>query len=183
MLLQPLFWASVWPDRLDRWFEDYTILHFGFQVHPRWVKATGMAESNLKADAVSWVGAEGLMQFMPGTWDWMAPAGWKELSAFDPEAAIFVGCKYMVWLWGKFPDSHKWHRKALVNASYNSGLGNIQKAKKKCSASLIIICCANEWDWPNVENHLVTRASSQKETRGYVARIRRFEEKLKREGE
>lgn len=143
-----------------------------------------MAESNLKADAVSWVGAQGLMQFMPGTWEWMAPEEWKALGPFDPEAAIFVGCKYMAWLWGKFPDSYKWHKKALVNASYNSGLGNVYKAQKAClNSTKFFFCDRTLWDWPHVEIHLVTRASSQKETRGYVARIRRFEEKLKREGE
>jgi membrane-bound lytic murein transglycosylase F len=142
-----------------------------------------MAESNLKPEAVSWVGAEGLMQFMPKTWEWMADDPWKGAGPADPEAAIFVGCKYMKWNWDRV-ETDKYNRKALTNAAYNSGLGNVWKAQKVCRNSTKFFWCDETiWDFPHVEHHLVTAPRSQEETRGYVRRIRKFEKQLEEQGE
>lgn len=161
----------------DQYFDVYTQLHFGIVVSPRWVKAVALAESALNPKAKSWVGASGLMQFMPGTWSGVAPEPWKSRGSLDPEAAIFVGALYLKQLYGKFKDvPENYHRKAFTNASYNSGLGWIIKARAKCYA--LRCCVSKKWDSPNVENNLVTRADFQRETRGYVVRIRKFETQL-----
>ncbi len=168
--------------RYDRWFEDYTILHFGFEVSPRWVKAVAMAESNLKPEAVSWVGAQGLMQFMPGTWEWQARGLWKGRGAFDPESAIFVGCKYLRWIYNRLKSVPcKEEKKAMTNAGYNSGPGNIDKARKRCRGDALL--CSDEIWTANVERSLVTNPRAQEETKSYVRRIRRFEKALRERGE
>jgi soluble lytic murein transglycosylase-like protein len=118
----------------------------------------------------------GLMQFMPATWSWVAPEPWKSLGPLNPEAAIFVGCKYLRMLWDRFPTAVQYHRKAFSNASYNSGLGNVRKAQKRCAMKPS--CRSTEWDWPMVEANLVTASRFQVETRTYVTRIRRFEKQI-----
>jgi soluble lytic murein transglycosylase-like protein len=59
----------------------------------RLLKAQYLAESRLDPSAVSPVGAQGIAQFMPGTWSDVAkelgyPA---DITPFDPEAAIPAG--------------------------------------------------------------------------------------------
>jgi membrane-bound lytic murein transglycosylase MltF len=158
----------------DRHFVDYTVLHFGSLVSPKWIKATAMAESNLKADARSGVGASGMLQFMSSTWSDVAPEPWKTLGPLDPEAAIFVGARYMRQIWNRFPDvATVQQRKGFVNASYNSGMGWIFKARNACKT--IHGCDASIWDAPNVEKYLLTAPRFQLETRSYVQRIRRLE--------
>lgn len=166
--------------RYNKWFSDYTLLHFGNLVSPRWTKAVGMAESNLKYNAKSSVGALGLMQFMPATFSSVAPEPYKTLGSLDPESAIWVGCKYLRMIWKQFDVVESHERKAFVNAGYNSGPGNVMKARKKCLT--IAGCNQDEWSM-NVENSLVTLPQFQSETRGYVARIRKFEKQLAIAGE
>ena len=176
--------------KFDSWFRDYTLIHFGTAVSPAYPKAVAISESALKIGAVSWVGAQGMMQFMPATWADVAPEPWKTLGPFDPEAAIFVGIKYLKWLWDKFPVAVTRHRKALASASYNSGLGNIYKARKSIrrqgrkettgydSYLILLSCDPDKWDSPDLEDYLVTNPSAQKETRAYIRRIRQWEKKL-----
>jgi len=166
--------------RYDKWFSDYTALHFGNLVSPRWTKAVGMAESNLRYNAKSGVGALGLMQFMPSTWASIAPQPFKSLGPLDPESAIWMGCKYLRMIWKQFDVAESYERKAFVNAGYNSGPGNVMKARKKCLT--IAGCNQNQWS-TNVENNLVTLPQFQNETRGYVVRIRKFEKQLVIAGE
>lgn len=181
-----LFLTCVAPlsatSRYDRWILDYSVLH---GIEPRWSKAVAMAESALRADVTSWAGAEGLYQFMPATWGGFAPEPWKSLGPFEPEAAIFVGCKYLRWCYDRTPNAERRQRKALANASYNSGWGNVIKARAKCRESILpcVECNPEVWDSPNVEDYLVTCPSCREETRGYVQRIRRFETQLLAKGE
>lgn len=164
--------------RYNKWFGEYTVLHFGSLVSPRWTKAVGMAESNLKYNAKSGVGALGLMQFMPQTWSSVAPEPYKSLGPLDPESAIWVGCRYLRWNWNRLPVLNNDERKAFVNASYNSGLGNIFKARAKCQTP----CDKDVWS-DNVEKTLVTAPQFQSETKSYVIRIRKFERQLLFAGE
>lgn len=165
--------------RYDRWFETYTTARFGSAVSPLWPQAVAMAESGLKLGAVSPVGAQGLMQFMPSTWADVAPEPWRSRSAFDPEAAIFVGIKYLRSLWNNTPTAALMHRKAFTNSSYNAGWGNIRKARATCRTSPG--CDADKWD-ANVETKLTTLPQFQQETRNYVKRIREFENHLRISG-
>lgn len=130
----------------------------------RWFKAQGMAESGLRPQAVSPCGAMGLMQIMPSTA--------KELGLrrpFVPELSIEAGIRYDRKLW------RAWRKRGLkaypedlyfTFASYNAGLGHIEKAWRLAKR---VFC------WARVAIRLgeVTgrRAS---ETISYVHRIRAY---------
>ena len=51
----------------DMHFSKYSKRYFGVGFDWRYFKAQAVAESNLREDARSWAGAEGLMQIMPRT--------------------------------------------------------------------------------------------------------------------
>lgn len=159
--------------RYDRYIKRYAILH---GISPSWVKAVAIAESSMNPNAVSWVGARGLMQFMPATWEWQAPSYYKALGPNNPKAAIWVGCKYLKWNLNRVPDATLDNGERLASASYNSGWGNVRKARAACKdkgGGDRGICDREVW-YSNVEFNLVTSARSQEETIGYVKRIDRW---------
>lgn len=98
----------------------------------RLYKAQLWQESRLKPDAVSPVGAGGIAQIMPATWEeWSPRAGYPNADRFNPEASIMTGAAYMAYLLNEW----NWprpevDRNCLALASYNSGLGDILKAQK-----------------------------------------------------
>ena len=74
------------------------------------ILAVAAQESGFNPDAVSPKGAQGLMQFMPGTW-----VRFGQGSPFDPKEAIFAGARYLRHLalkLGSWP---------LAIAGYNAG--------------------------------------------------------------
>lgn len=74
------------------------------------ILAVAAQESGFNPGAVSPKGAQGLMQFMPGTWDRFGQG-----SPFDPKEAIFAGARYLRHLalkLGSWP---------LAIAGYNAG--------------------------------------------------------------
>jgi soluble lytic murein transglycosylase len=80
-------------------------------VDPHLVRAVIRAESNFDPLAISRKGAQGLMQLMPGT------AGrYAVPDAFDPEANIRGGVRYLRYLQDLFPG-----RLPLALAAYNAG--------------------------------------------------------------
>ncbi len=133
----------------------------------RYLKAQCVAESALNPQAVSPVGAQGLCQFMPRTFDdvrgalnWPATA-----SPFAAELAIEAAAYYDAQLratWSA-PRSED-DRRRLTLASYNAGAGNILAAQRRCF---------NARTWPAIAPCLVqvTGPINARETTGYVARI------------
>lgn len=125
-------------------------------------------ESAGRADAVSPVGAVGLAQFMPGTWDDMIKAGVvpKGTPRRDARYSLQAQAYYMRQLtrtWSSKRSDHDRIRLAL--ASYNAGAGNLIKSQRKCGGPVeyeAIMKCL----------HLVT-GHHAKETRGYVPHIER----------
>ena len=92
------------------------------------------AESGLDPAAVSPVGAAGIAQMMPGTWDEVRQAmGWGLVSPHDVRYAIEGGAFYLARLirfWSSpRPVEDRWR---LGQASYNAGAGNILKAQRAC---------------------------------------------------
>ena len=84
-------------------------------------------ESNFDADAESSVGACGLMQIMPKTFEWLT--GDEHLGEhlnkrmlFDPETNIKYGTYYLSYLYKKFDRNTN-----TVLAAYNGGEGNVAK--------------------------------------------------------
>ena len=87
------------------------------------VYAVIKAESNFDSDAVSRVGAIGLMQLMPDTFRWMLQRdGNTDLTTddmTDPTVNIRYGCHYLAYL------STKYTELKTIAAAYNAGDGSV----------------------------------------------------------
>lgn len=115
----------------DRWD---TLIEFWCSIYAqdwRLAKAQMEAESAGDPRAISPVGARGLFQFMPATWDeWVAlkpgvgcdPS--RAPSPHDPDAAVRLRCAYWAWLCKNLPKDTQ--RAAL--AAYNWGIGRVWRA-------------------------------------------------------
>ena len=88
-------------------------------VDPRFIHAVIKQESKYDPKAVSYVGAEGLMQMMPAT---AKRFGLKD--PFDAKANVEAGTKYLKWLLKRFDGDV-----SLVLAGYNAGEGSVDKYK------------------------------------------------------
>jgi membrane-bound lytic murein transglycosylase F len=95
----------------------------------RIIKAQFFQESRFQPNAVSPVGARGIAQIMPNTWDRWALPTYKD--PFNAEQSIMTGCRYMAYLYGQWKSPRpEIDRICLALASYNAGLGHILKAQK-----------------------------------------------------
>ena len=88
-------------------------------VDPRFIHAVIKQESRYNPKAVSYVGAEGLMQMMPAT---AQRFGLK--NPFDAKANVEAGTKYLKWLLKRFDGDV-----TLALAGYNAGEGSVDKYK------------------------------------------------------
>lgn len=177
LLLCAVFWfavvrcsygATIFPGQYDaeiqsavkRWWIDY----------PDWIdwKAQLYQESRLDPNARSSVGAEGLAQFMPGTWADIERALYSGANVSRTLAgpAISGGAYYMGRLRGQWRFGHRDldDRQRLGQASYNAGIGSLLKAQKLCPGSIL---------WAEIAPCLprVTGSEFAKQTVDYVTRI------------
>jgi soluble lytic murein transglycosylase-like protein len=160
------------PDKYDQEIQAATARYWPPEIDWRWWKAQLYQESRLDSSAVSPVGARGLAQFMPGTWnDVCRQLGLTGVSPHEPGPAILAGAYYMGKLAAQWssprPEIDKWD---LARASYNAGLGNILKAQKVAGGALLyseIILALPE----------VTGENSR-ETITYVERIHKYYEEM-----
>ena len=82
-------------------------------------------ESNWDPDAESHAGAQGIAQFMPGTWETFGDGG----DPFNPDDAIPALGRYMLYL-REFMEDHADDEEKLVGltlAGYNAGEGKVQE--------------------------------------------------------
>ena len=163
-------------DRYDDTFRKYSKRYFGPAFDWRLFKAQGMAESDLRPDAKSWVGARGIMQLMPSTFKMISSRQPTFTSIDDPEFNIAAGImhdRYLWRLWEKeVPEDE---RLRFMFASYNAGEGTIKRAH---AAALDARLDHDRWATieqlaPNVQRW------RYRETLGYVRKIESNWERMK----
>ncbi len=97
--------------------------HYGFDW--RLIIAQMYQESQFDPNAVSYAGAEGLMQIIPETAESLGIA-----DANDPDTSIQGGIRYMDYLRGKFDDDLLLEDRLWFSlAAYNAGYSRVQRAR------------------------------------------------------
>ena len=106
-------------------YEDYVEVYAKENnLSPAFVYAVIECESGFDKNAVSYIGATGLMQIMPDTFDWINMKLGEDAPysmATDPETSIKYGC----FLYGYLLEKYGRVQEAL--AAYHAGMGNADK--------------------------------------------------------
>jgi soluble lytic murein transglycosylase-like protein len=150
--------SSRWTDEYDRYFKKYSKRYFGPLFDWHWFKAQAIAESGLSETAQSHVGARGLMQIMPDTFNEISEKNPHFSQLDNPKWNIAAGIYYNRTLYRKFTKSPAQDKLYMTFASYNAGYGRVLNASKRIGKE--------EKVWQEIKPHL------PKETQGYVRRIR-----------
>lgn len=131
------------------------------------------AESGYNQNAVSPVGAKGLGQFMPKTWEEVSKEiGYDGGDVFSPSLNIQASLWYMYRLRSVYQTPRpEYERHSMALCSYNAGIGNCIKAQEKCNNTLY---------WTEAKECLpdITGHHSQ-ETITYVDRIWEYSNEIK----
>ena len=134
-------------DRYDPVFRKYSKRFFGVGFDWRIFKSQGMAESNLDSTAHSWVGARGVMQLMPSTFEQIQSRNTDFKSIDDPEWNIAAGILHDRSLWRLWTDHETdTDRRDFMFASYNAGRTTILKAQGTARARNL-----DHRVWQNIE--------------------------------
>ncbi|MGQ0645949.1 MAG: transglycosylase SLT domain-containing protein [Gemmatimonadaceae bacterium] len=134
------------PADYDDVFRKYGKRFFGPAFDWRLFKAQGMAESNLDPNAQSWVGARGVMQLMPSTFQAIQSENEEFHGIDDPEMNIAAGIYYDRKLWLLWEaDSVELHRQEFMLASYNAGRRTILRAQSHARRSKL-----DPRAWPDI---------------------------------
>ena len=124
-------------------------------VDPFLVAAIIKNESNFKHDAVSKVGAVGLMQIMPETGRWIAEQmgleNFQDSDLYQTRKNIRMGCWYVGELEHEFQ-----HNLVLLMVAYNAGRGQTHEWMQE-----------NDWDY----NFNDIKSIPYPDTREYVAKV------------
>ena len=163
--------------RYDDTFRRYSKRYFSAAFDWRWFKAQGMAESNLDSAATSRVGARGVMQLMPSTFNYIQSRLPQFQSIDDPEWNIAAGImhdRYLWKLWEK--DVAGPERYRFMFASDNAGEGTIGRA-----ADSARVAAGGVPDWSHVEQ-VASKVPRwrYRETLGYVRKIDQNYARLRR---
>jgi membrane-bound lytic murein transglycosylase MltF len=154
--------------RYDDTFKRYSKRYFGANFDWRYFKAQGMAESGLDPTARSWVGARGVMQLMPSTFQMIQTRRPEFLSIDDPEWNIAAGIMHDRYLWKLWTSSiTEPERPAFMFGSYNAGEGTIARARSAARAQ-----SGDSVRWSHIEQVAPTVPRWRyRETLGYVRKI------------
>ncbi len=112
---------SLYPVRYDEFVETYTST---YHLEKSFVYAVIKCESSFNPNAVSNVGARGLMQIMPETYRWLQSKTGEtndDDTLFDPETSIRYGCMMYEILLRQFSDER------VAVCAYHAGMGNVEK--------------------------------------------------------
>lgn len=152
----------------DDTFRKYSKRFFGVGFDWKLFKAQAIAESQLKVNAKSYVGAVGLMQLMPSTFAEIKSKNNEFADINDPEWNIAAGIYYDRKLWKYWKESDSaMNRCKFMFASYNAGRVPITRARD--TAKLSSLNC-NSWESIKSIAHKVPRWRHE-ETLTYVERI------------
>ena len=131
-----------------------------YELEPALIYSVIKTESNFDKDAVSHAQAQGLMQLIPDTFNFIKHHD-EELSAHsisairDPIVNIYCGCSYLRYLIDKYGEV------STAVAAYNAGPGNIDKWLKNAQYSVDGITFYHI-PFPETENY-VKRVMNSKE--------------------
>ncbi|MBL6988561.1 MAG: transglycosylase SLT domain-containing protein [Bacteriovoracaceae bacterium] len=165
------FNSKKYTTKYDHHFKKYTKRYFANILEWTWFKAQGIAESNLKSNAKSWVNAKGVMQVMPRTYQSIK----KELGILgdilNPKWNIAAGLYYDRKMWNYWKTKRPLKdRIFFMFASYNAGAATILRAQRTCKRAGM-----NENLWHNIAKIAPkVRKWRQKETLGYIKKINRL---------
>lgn len=151
-LIIPKYLADeVYPMKYADWIKKYSTK---YNVDPALVAAVILQESRFNPDAQSSVGAQGLMQFMPGTASTMAKetGHWPKYDIFDPETSIEFGAAHLRDLLNKYNGDED---QAL--AGYNAGTGTVDR-----------------WISANIFDRII-HGNSGGQTVNYVAKVENYQ--------
>lgn len=166
-------------ERYDDFFRKYTKRYFGPAFDWRFFKAQAIVESNLRPDAVSPVGARGMMQVMPATYAEIRRANSEFGDINDAEWNIAAGIAYArdQWVYFKKEADDAFQRHFMLG-SYNAGRGTMMRAQKVAVAEKL-----NPRLWPSIEQIAATVGSWRySETLPYVAAVFTNLEVMDRQG-
>lgn len=162
--------------KYDPYFRKYTKRFFGPAFDWRHFKAQAVAESRLKADTKSPVGARGIMQIMPRTFKEILKKNptIKGTSA-QPRWNIAAGIYYdrLIWKVWKAKRSFR-DRLNFTFGAYNAGKTNVIRAQDVAKGRGLN---PNRWDAIEAALPAVT-GSHSRETIGYVKKINTIKEVL-----
>ena len=125
---------EAWTDEFDPLFRKYTKHYFGAHFDWQWFKAQGIAESGLNPAAKSPMGARGIMQILPSTYEEIKRQIPFLAGIEDPRWNIAAAIFYDRQLYRKWKQQHDiqvTERLKFALASYNAGYGNMLKAYRK----------------------------------------------------
>ncbi len=164
--------------KYDRYFSKYSKRYFGPGFDWKYFKAQAVAESRLKKNAKSYVGAKGVMQIMPKTFAEIKRKNPTiKGNLYQPKWNISAGIWYNKSIWKIFTEERPLQDKIdFMFGSYNAGKGNILKAQRIAKQKKL-----NPNLWSSIEETLpkVTGKHS-KETLGYIKKIKQIKGVLKK---
>jgi soluble lytic murein transglycosylase-like protein len=167
--------SSKWTEKYDDYFRKYSKRFFGVGFDYKWFKAQAIAESKLRKDAKSWVGAKGLMQIMPRTFAEIKKKNPAFKHVLEPRWNIAAGIYYdkkMFQFWKS--DRSFLDRMRFAFASYNAGAQNVLKGQKLCNKNKKKDCNL----WKGIEPFAPkVKSWRHKETLHYIKEIFKLMEK------
>jgi membrane-bound lytic murein transglycosylase F len=115
----------------DEHFRKYSKRYFGVNKDWRWFKAQAIAESNLDANAKSWVAAKGVMQIMPRTFADLQKKNPELADIDDPRWNIAAGIYYDSILWRRYDLlAEEQQRRNFMFGAYNAGPTTMTRARQ-----------------------------------------------------